>query len=102
MSRIVISPKADLDLDDQFDYIAENNLDAAQRFLTAAQDAFTRLNRMPELGVLAHIEDIRFWPITHFRNHLIFYRPILNGIEIVRVLHGARDWIRVLEEEQNL
>jgi toxin ParE1/3/4 len=24
-------------------------------------------------------------------NYLIFYRPISDGIEIVRVLHGARD-----------
>ena len=24
-------------------------------------------------------------------NHLIFYRPIDDGIELVRVLHGARD-----------
>ena len=24
-------------------------------------------------------------------SHLIFYRPIKNGVEIVRVVHGARD-----------
>jgi toxin ParE1/3/4 len=24
-------------------------------------------------------------------NYLIFYRPLADGIEIVRVLHGARD-----------
>ena len=102
MRRIVISPKADLDLDDQFDHIAEDNLQAAQRFLTAAQDAFIRLNRMPELGVPVPYKNIRLWPITHFRNHLIFYRPIADGIEIVRVLHGARDWNHILEENQNL
>ncbi len=102
MRRIVISPKADVDLDNQFNFIAHDNLDAAQRFLAAAQDAFTRLNRMPELGVLAHFENIRFWPIAHFRNHLIFYRPISDGIEIVRVLDGARDWHRVLEEDEIL
>jgi toxin ParE1/3/4 len=26
-----------------------------------------------------------------FTRHLIFYRPIKNGVEIIRVVHGARD-----------
>jgi toxin ParE1/3/4 len=26
-----------------------------------------------------------------FGNYVIFYRPMENGVEIVRVLHGARD-----------
>lgn len=26
-----------------------------------------------------------------YANYLIFYRPIDDGIEIVRVLHGSRD-----------
>lgn len=102
MRRIVISPKADLDLDDQFLVIAQDNIEAAQRFLTAAQDAFTLLVRMPQLGVPVPFKNIRLWPITRFRNHLIFYRQIQGGIEIVRVLHGARDWSRVLEEDLDL
>jgi toxin ParE1/3/4 len=31
------------------------------------------------------------WPIKGFANYLIFYRMRSNSIEIVRVLHGARD-----------
>jgi len=45
--RIVISPKADIDVDDQFLTIAQDNLDAAQRFFTAAHEAFTLLVGMP-------------------------------------------------------
>jgi plasmid stabilization system protein ParE len=39
-------------------------------------------------------------PIPDFPNHLIFYRPTTTdvGIEIVRVLHAARDIPRILEE----
>ena len=29
--------------------------------------------------------------IKRFRNHLIFYLPIENGIEVIRVIHAARD-----------
>jgi hypothetical protein len=36
-------------------------------------------------------EGIRVWPANGFRNPLIFYRPMNEGVEIVRVLHGARD-----------
>ncbi len=33
-----------------------------------------------------------------FRKHLVFYRPLSNGAEIVRVIHGARDLERLFEE----
>ena len=43
---------------------------------------------------------LRIWRIDGFPNHLIFYRPIEGGIEIVRVLHGVRDIGAVLESER--
>jgi toxin ParE1/3/4 len=45
---------------------------------------------------------MRFWPVTGFRNYLVFYFPLSDGVEIVRVLHAARDWTRVLEDELDL
>lgn len=32
-------------------------------------------------------------------NYLIFYRPLPDGIEILRVLHGARDIAAILFDE---
>jgi plasmid stabilization system protein ParE len=32
-----------------------------------------------------------YGPIRGFEKHVIFYRPIANGIEVVRVLHASRD-----------
>jgi plasmid stabilization system protein ParE len=34
---------------------------------------------------------LRRWRVRGFENFMIFYHPLSNGIEIVRVLHGARD-----------
>jgi toxin ParE1/3/4 len=34
---------------------------------------------------------LRMWPIPGFKRYLNFYRPRRNGIEVVRVLHGAMD-----------
>jgi len=39
------------------------------------------------------------WPIGGYEKHLIFYRPVEGGIEIIRVLHGVRDVKGLLEEE---
>jgi toxin ParE1/3/4 len=34
-----------------------------------------------------------------FGRYVIFYRPLDDGIEVVRVLHGARDIRRALRNE---
>ncbi len=44
--RIVITPRASQDLDENFAYIAQNNLDAALRFFDAARQTFARLAQM--------------------------------------------------------
>lgn len=30
-------------------------------------------------------------------NYVIFYRPIANGIDVIRVLHGSRDIESIFE-----
>ena len=55
---------------------------------------------MPQIGARRELrnprlEGLRMWPIRGFENYLVFYRPIEEGIEVTRVLHGARD-IRVI------
>ena len=42
---------------------------------------------------------LRVFPVRGFPKHLIFYRPVADGIELVRVLHGARDVAAILAEE---
>jgi toxin ParE1/3/4 len=37
------------------------------------------------------LEGIRVWPISGFKNYLVFYRALTDEIEVIRVLHGARD-----------
>ncbi len=40
---------------------------------------------------------MRRWRIRGFENFSIFYFPIEDGIEVVRVLHGAREIERLFE-----
>ena len=39
-------------------------------------------------------------PVRDFEKHLVFYRPIVGGIELVRVLHSARDTSAILGQER--
>ena len=96
MARIVIRPGAESDLDGIYAYLARNSPTAAERFLKAVQLALENLLMMPELGGRCEfrhkaLADLRVWPIHGFRKHLIFYRIMPDGIEIRRVIHGARD-----------
>lgn len=105
MARIVdIQPKAERDLDHHTIYIADDNPEAARRFLSATEATFTRLVEMPRLGSRRQFQnpelaDLRMWPVPGFVNYLIFYRPTADGIQVIRVLHGAQDRDQILGPE---
>jgi toxin ParE1/3/4 len=76
--------------------IVRDKSSAAMRFLDAAESTFKTLARSPELGSRgefrsAHLADIQRWRVKGFENYLIFYCAIADGIQVVRILHGARD-----------
>lgn len=103
--RIVIRPKAGVDLDEQFAYIAANNFDAALRFFDAARQTFSQLAQMPGIGSVYNIENprlvgLRKWAVRGFDKHLIFYVERDESIEIVRLLHAARDLPEILGSQE--
>lgn len=46
------------------------------------------------------LRDVRVISIGRFRNYLIFYRRKDDGVEVLRVLHGARDIRSLLGADQ--
>lgn len=102
--RIIISLKADEDLDGQFAYLAQDNPEVGVRFLDATRRAFEQLSEMPGIGSPREFKNprlsgARVWPVPGFRNHLVFYQVTDEGIQVLRVLHAARDIPGLLEEE---
>jgi len=94
--RVVKLPGAELDLDEVAEYIQRGGPSAAVRFLRSAEQTFSLLARSPSIGVrfdpdTPALTELRCFPVDKFRNYLVFYRPSDDGIEVVRVLHGARD-----------
>jgi len=89
-------PRAHEDIRELALYIARDNPDAALRFIDAVEATCTRLAEMPKIGAVrtfAHpaLAGIRMLPTRSFENYLIFYLPAADGIDVVRVIHGARD-----------
>ena len=90
-------PRARLDLLDQFLYLAEQaTVAVAERYYAAVNRTCARLAGQTLSGTLydsgvARLEGMRRVPVSGFGAYLVFYVPRGKGIEVVRVLHGARD-----------
>ena len=95
MSRFVLSEIAEEDVDSIHAYIFVENPEAADQVLEAIGESFELLARNPKIAPIRKFPSgtVRFWPVREFPNYLIFYRERSDGtgVEIVRVLHGARD-----------
>jgi toxin ParE1/3/4 len=37
------------------------------------------------------LQGVRWFPVKGFPKVLVFYRPLNDGVEVLRVLHGAQD-----------
>ncbi len=90
MSLIIKRPRAKDDLAEIWDYIADDSEEGADAFIETIDQKFRALSARPLMGqVRAELaEGLRSFPVGRY---VIFYRPISAGIEIVRILHGARD-----------
>ena len=103
--RYLIRPKADADLDHQALYLAEKaTAEIGHRFLIAAHETFTLLASQPEMGWLPRLRhpglaSLRTFRISGFERMVVLYRPILDGVEILRVIHGSQDIMKLLSRE---
>jgi len=103
--RYLVRPKADADLDHQALYLAENaGPEIGHHFLLAAHETFTLLASQPAMGWhprLKHpdLASLRTFRISGFERMIVLYRPISDGVEILRVIHGSRNVMKLLSRE---
>lgn len=90
MSRPVYSAESRSDLLQISEYIARDNLTAARRFVDQFEQKCDNLALSPEMGFPCDelSTGLLCWPVG---NYVVFYRSLGDGIEIARILHGARD-----------
>ena len=102
--RVIKHERALHDLEGRSEYIRQHDPRAAIRFIDAAEATFRLLAEQPGIGTRydpdqPDIAELRFFPITRFKNDCVFCRPIADGIAVLRVLHGARDIEGILAEQ---
>ena len=90
MALIVRSRSSALDYESIWHYIARDNPDAADRLIRDFEHHLDMIAKMPGLGRAEEdlAPSLRSFPVGCY---LLYYRPVEGGIELVRVLHGARD-----------
>ena len=90
MAKIKFSETSRNDIESIWQYIAENNPQAANNFLLQLKDKFELLANTPKIGRLRQdvMLELRSFP---YKKYVIFYFPTDEGIEIFRVVHGSRD-----------
>lgn len=98
--RLAIRPQAHADLVDIARQIARDNVPAALAFWDAVESTYRVLLEYPESGTrldLPELPDlqVRRTVVSGFRTYVAYYRVTGDGVEVIRLLHGARerDWI---------
>lgn len=93
--------QADRDMAAIVSRISVDDPDVGERFIKAVREQTQSLAMFPGIGTLRpkaprHLKGIRLIPLSGFRKYLLFYLVTESGLEVVRVLHGARNLNRVL------
>lgn len=89
MPCIIRTPAANRDFSTIVTYLADKNLNGALNWIEGVDRILGLLADHPLLGeAVDHLgEGVR----RHtFGSYLLFYKPIENGIEVQRILHGSR------------
>ncbi len=89
MTTLIRTPQAEEDLIEIWQYIARDDPGAASAHLRRLDEMCQRLAEQPGLGRSRPDirDDLRSFPVGKY---IILYRVIDDGVEIVRLAHGAR------------
>lgn len=102
--RIILHEEAGRDLLRLGRQIARVNVETARRFRQMTAETIRRLADKRGLGSPCELEnpavaDLRYWPVKKFPNHLVIFRELPNGVEIIRFVHAAQNWKGMFEAE---
>jgi plasmid stabilization system protein ParE len=86
---VVWRPEAEVDLLTARDWYEWQSSGLGDEFADAVETMVARIETMPELYAIA-LEGVRRGKLRKFP-YLIYYRLLLNQIEVLAVLHTSRD-----------
>ncbi len=90
MARVTLRPQAELDILELWEFIAADSISAADAWVDELDGKLALWATQPMMGrardeLAAGIRSLAFG------RYVVFFAPLPEGIDIVRVLHGARD-----------
>jgi plasmid stabilization system protein ParE len=91
MNDFSFHPEAEADLNEIWDFIAEDSVDAADRVRDQIQAAIQAVIRIPNQGHRRGdltSRPLRFWRVY---DYLIVYAPEERPVIILAILHGRRN-----------
>lgn len=96
MNRLYFSPRSRQDLVSVHQWISEGSRQRAVRFVDKLIRKCEKLAENPNIGLtIEEAPDLGIrW--TRVGSFLIFFRVLEDSVEIVRVIHGARDWLQLI------
>ena len=98
--RLVFAEPAERDLKSIIEYIAHDNLTAAEKVFRAIVATAERLTEFPEMGHVGRLPDTREFRVVGLP-YLIVYQVAADTVTVLAVFHGARDLARALVERRN-
>jgi antitoxin ParD1/3/4 len=101
MSRYRLTPQAEADLFEIWCYIARDSIRVADKVEAAIHRACELAAQAPLGGRERRdltTRPLRFWTVPRYHNYLIVYDPSLLPVQVIRILHGARNVPAILEE----
>ncbi len=91
MSGFVLHPDAYSDLEEIWEYIAADSLDAADRVREEIYDAIQSLVPFPHIGHSRQDLTSRPLRFQSVRDYVVAYAPDEKPLAIIAVLHGRRN-----------
>src|SRR5260370_27323157 len=96
MKRFILTPRAKQDLNDIWNYIAEDSLEAADRVLDTLDKAIVKLAKNAGIGHWREDLTDKRHKLFLVYSYLIVYRHETKPLQVIRVLHAARDVQNIL------
>ncbi len=97
-SRFVLTPSAARDLDEILEYVLEHSgAGLALHVHRRLHEGFSKIGTEPGIGHARNDlpdDALRVWPVF---SYLIIYLPDTRPVQIIRVIHGARDLRRAFD-----
>jgi toxin ParE1/3/4 len=90
MNSYIIAPEAMSDLEQIIDYLAMDNVNKGENFLNEFNKKCRYLTQFPMMG-RSYREIRSYLRSLPMKKHIIFYRVLNDGLEIMRVVPANRD-----------